>query len=217
MNNYIKQSKLMKTGRSPSLLQRNHSQSMGGRGNQLNSKNSLENTNADQLEALKVFKPEESIISSHKSLEQITCRICLSELDINEEEVNPIISPCKCSGTMKYIHTQCLKAWLNSKGATNRRNGGEDTISYIWKSLDCELCKTKFPDFVFVNDKKINLIDIERPEGPYIILENVSNNSSRAIHVLGMSNKDIVKIGRGHDSDVRIGDISVSRLHAIIK
>ena len=64
---------------------------------------------------------------------------------------------------------------------------------------------------------KINLIDIERPEGPYIILENLSSGSSRAIHVLGMNHRDVVKIGRGHDSDVRIGDISVSRLHALIK
>lgn len=68
-----------------------------------------------------------------------------------------------------------------------------------------------------MGDKKINLIDIEKPEGPYIILENVSNNGARAIHVLGMVGKDLVKIGRGHDSDVRIGDISVSRLHATIR
>ena len=54
---------------------------------------------------------------------------------------------------MKYIHAECLKVWLNSKGATNRRNGGEETISYIWKSLDCELCKSKFPDYIVVNEK----------------------------------------------------------------
>lgn len=67
------------------------------------------------------------------------------------------------------------------------------------------------------NNKQINLIDIERPKGPYIMLENITNSSSRAIHVLGMSFKEVIRIGRGHDSDVRIGDISVSRLHALIK
>jgi pSer/pThr/pTyr-binding forkhead associated (FHA) protein len=32
-----------------------------------------------------------------------------------------------------------------------------------------------------------------------------------------MLNADSAKIGRGHDVDVRITDISVSRLHALIK
>ena len=152
-----------------------------------------------------------------KSIEQIIWRICLSEVNEDEESTNPIISPWKCSGTMKYIHTECLKAWLNSKGIINRRNGGDETISYVWKSLDWELCKTKFSDNFTVNNKQISLINIEKPEGPCIILENMMNNSSRAIYVLGMLNRDTVKIGRGHDSEVRVADISVSRLHALIK
>lgn len=72
----------------------------------MNSKNSLENTNAEQVDGLRFLKQEESIESSIKSIDQIICRICLSELDLEEEEVNPIISPCKCNGTMKYIHTE---------------------------------------------------------------------------------------------------------------
>jgi hypothetical protein len=36
------------------------------------------------------------------------CRICLCE---DNEMTNPLINPCKCSGTMKYIHLQCLKQW----------------------------------------------------------------------------------------------------------
>ena len=34
-----------------------------------------------------------------------SCRICLG--DENETD-NALISPCKCSGTMKYIHLKCL-------------------------------------------------------------------------------------------------------------
>jgi len=163
------------------------------------------------------LKQEESIESSQKSNEQIVWRICLSDLNIDEENSNPIISPCKWSGTMKYIHYEWLKAWLNSKGVINRRNGGDETVSYVWKSLDWELWKTKFPETFTVKNKQISLINIEKPEGPYIILENMMNNTSRAIYVLGMSNRDTIKIGRGHDSDVRVADISVSRLHALIK
>lgn len=34
------------------------------------------------------------------------CRICLGE---DDEHLNPLISPCMCSGTMKNIHVDCLK------------------------------------------------------------------------------------------------------------
>ena len=39
-------------------------------------------------------------------------RICLSE---DSTKDNPLISPWKWSGTMKFIHLDWLKEWLNSK------------------------------------------------------------------------------------------------------
>jgi len=42
---------------------------------------------------------------------QMVCRICLSETECE----NPLICPCKCSGSMGQIHVKCLKEWLNSK------------------------------------------------------------------------------------------------------
>lgn len=40
------------------------------------------------------------------------CRICLDEADSEE---NPFITPCKCDGSMKFIHLTCLQEWLDSK------------------------------------------------------------------------------------------------------
>ncbi len=38
------------------------------------------------------------------------------------------------------------------------------------------------------------------------------------IHIINPTiEKTLLKLGRGHDSDIRISDISVSRLHALIK
>ncbi len=47
---------------------------------------------------------------------------------------------------------------------------------------------------------------------------NQEKNTSRIIHIIiPGENKNLFKFGRGHESDLRINDISVSRCHAIIK
>ena len=69
------------------------------------------------------------------------CRICLCEED--EVPDHDLISPCICAGSMKYIGLQCLKEWLEGK-----RHCKETSVvnSYIWKGLECEICKTPFKD-----------------------------------------------------------------------
>ncbi|CAH0557296.1 unnamed protein product [Brassicogethes aeneus] len=51
------------------------------------------------------------------------CRICHCEADLD----NPLLSPCYCSGSLKYVHQSCLRQWL----------AASDTRS-------CELCKFNF-------------------------------------------------------------------------
>lgn len=65
------------------------------------------------------------------------CRICLED----EEDVqsgNPFITPCKCMGSMKYIHLKCLREWTDSKKQFLEQDG---IVSYYWENLNCELCK----------------------------------------------------------------------------
>ena len=66
------------------------------------------------------------------------------------------------------------------------------------------------------------LIEIEAPlpEQNYILMESmpIDKNTSRMVHLLTVDeNKKEFKLGRGHESEVRINDISVSRCHAILK
>lgn len=66
------------------------------------------------------------------------------------------------------------------------------------------------------------MIDITEPKAgsQYILLESMplDKNTSRNIHMLTVTDKKSdFKLGRGHESEVRINDISVSRCHAIIK
>jgi pSer/pThr/pTyr-binding forkhead associated (FHA) protein len=48
------------------------------------------------------------------------------------------------------------------------------------------------------------------------VLESISTNTSKVIHVLNMQVCEKIFIGRGHDALIRVTDISVSRLHAFI-
>jgi hypothetical protein len=57
-------------------------------------------------------------------------------------------------------------------------------------------------------------------EKNFIWLESLTfeKNSSRMVHlVMPGEGKNLFKLGRGHESDVRVSDISVSRTHAILK
>ncbi|KAI8814341.1 hypothetical protein BJ742DRAFT_766741 [Cladochytrium replicatum] len=42
--------------------------------------------------------------------EEKTCRICYGGVD-EEEALGRLFSPCKCKGTMKYVHLGCLNEW----------------------------------------------------------------------------------------------------------
>jgi hypothetical protein len=148
-----------------------------------------------------------------EKIAEIACKICL--MDTFTEE-NPLITPCTCKGTMRYIHLECLQKWLNSKITTRERGNSR---SYSWKSLECSLCKAVFPSTIMIKGKTFDLVNIPRPEGEYITLEAVKRDRTlpQTIHLIPLQNKNNVRLGRGHDSDVRISDISVSRSHALIR
>lgn len=40
--------------------------------------------------------------------EEKACRFCLHS---NEDIIDPLICPCKCNGTVKYVHRECMKKW----------------------------------------------------------------------------------------------------------
>lgn len=155
---------------------------------------------------------KETSVDGTETQEKSACRICLNEVETVED---PLISPCKCAGTMKFIHLNCLKEWLRSKVSSNITEKG---MSFHIKDLTCELCKSDFPVFVSHNDTKINLLNITFPTKSYIIVEEYKpdRNSKTALHLISLETGQHATLGRGHNCDIKISDISVSRKHCKI-
>jgi hypothetical protein len=138
-----------------------------------------------------------------------------------------LISICKCKGTVNDIHLKCLKLWLEQK-LTTKDILNKSGISYTIKSFNCEICKEPYPSKINIylvtikyNGQFLNLLSYFVPEGQnYIILESLNsikeNQYPLSVHILMFIDDSPYILGRGHDSDVRISDISVSRTHAKI-
>jgi pSer/pThr/pTyr-binding forkhead associated (FHA) protein len=90
--------------------------------------------------------------------------------------------------------------------------------SYIWRGLECEICQAFYEDTVPhpKTGKDISLLryDIHPDAEKYIVIESVTNSSSKTIHVINFSESLDIKVGRGSQCEVRITDVSVSRHHS---
>jgi hypothetical protein len=147
------------------------------------------------------------------------CRICLMD-ETDSDDV--LVNPCNCKGTSAYVHIKCLQDWISSKG---KKKVNPNTTCFYWKKLNCEVCKVSHPDLVDIEGQKLELVPISRPENPYIIVERVfydksktGGDNSKTMILLSLTGEDKqIKLGRGHECDLRENDISVSRLHAYIK
>ena len=146
------------------------------------------------------------------------CRICYGK-DTNTD--NPLICPCTCKGSMKYIHYQCLKNWLNSK-IENESSLDSETeevgITYCCKDLSCELCKSKLPDYINHKGKIYNITFYKPKFKQFIILESMRADKSKTkfIHILSFDNKNQIALGRANDCDLSFPELSVSRYHCFI-
>lgn len=133
----------------------------------------------DRLTKLSRKAEAKDIMTKRKDAQ---CRICLGGEEDEDICENPLISPCKCNGTMQYIHLECLRQWLESKIHTKST---EFTYSYNWKNLVCELCGERLKDNYFINGKITYVLNYLRPDnGNYLILESYTNTPHKTIHVL---------------------------------
>lgn len=210
--------------------------------NIINKKNvSINNGDAKKDEDLISCESDKTSEINKKRSKKI-CRICYVE-EIDGKN-NPLIKPCKCSGSMKYIHYGCLLHWLKTKVLIS--NNGFFSI-YSLQLIECELCKKKLPNYIRHKNKIYNLLDLEKkfddefkkPKNKkendgdinifnqkknqndynYIIFDTVTHDKkdNRYRYLVKFEKNNIMKIGRALEMQLILNDISVSRNHCQLK
>ena len=166
--------------------------------------------NVQNFKIVKKNTKETNEIQTNKA-----CRICYLDEEVPE---NPLVQPCICSGSMKYIHLNCLKKWLNTSVFIKIETNPVYNI-YLCKKPECELCKTKFPDFIKHKGVLYEIFDFYNDFKNYLIIESMTldKDQNKYIYVINMDiQNNRINIGRGHESHIILNDISVSRLHCFI-
>ena len=146
------------------------------------------------------------------------CRICF-EGTPTEDPSNPLVSPCHCAGSLRYIHVNCLRRWLD--GQLQVKQFDEGGGSYYIRAINCEICKSVYSKSIYES------ILIPRPSVPHIILEDFlspgqsglpvsPSQPTSKIHIIPVFPERPIRIGRSKENDVVLSDISVSRIHALL-
>ena len=159
----------------------------------------------------------ENINEESSSNHKYYCRICYrSDSDIE----NPLISPCKCSGSMQYIHYKCLKHFIDIK---MQKKADENFKFYTWKNFECEICKYEYPKYLKYKNTIYPMVDIENDYDSYAICDytlfddNKKKTFRRGLIIFKMNEEnDEITVGRTQSNKIKLKDISVSRNHCSI-
>ena len=195
-------------------------------GNEANNKPNEKNNN-DKKDLISCNSEKNSEMMNKKNKK--ICRICYMEE--TNKKVNPLIKPCKCSGSMKYIHYECLLHWLKTKVLINKNSycdNGYFTI-YSLNLIECELCKNHLPNYIKHKDKIYSLIDYEKfdkkkskkekSNNNFIIFDEITHGKqgTKYRYLVKFDQNNVIKIGRGLEMQLILNDISVSRNHCQLK
>ena len=181
-----------------------------GDDNNDNVKNNKNNIEKSEKIVIKKHKKNQKEIFSKLEKKNKVCRICYME----EEDDNPLVQPCICSGSMKFIHLSCLKQWIGTRSCI-KIDALEDCSIFLIKPVECELCKTKFPDYINHEGILFPLLDFSKEYESYLTLESLTldKQKNKFIYAINLEKSRKLKVGRGHESNIILSDISVSRVH----
>lgn len=145
------------------------------------------------------------------------CRICYcGETDIGD----PLLSPCRCNGSMRLIHYSCLKQCIESR--MTRKDEEYYTIM-TWKGFECEICKEKYPKYFKCKDELYPLVDMHIPFSEYVLCDysmyddTQKRTIKKGVLAINITTKGKeISIGRTTSNNIKLKDISVSRMHCAL-
>ncbi|KAL4467230.1 hypothetical protein ABPG72_005855 [Tetrahymena utriculariae] len=136
--------------------------------------------------------------------ERMPCRICLSS---SCSRKNPLLAPCNCKGSTRWIHYDCVQQWINQRIQIIEKPNYANIKS---RCIKCELCMTLLPPTIKLDDQVYNLYQFKNLKfDKFIVLEDADG----LIYMLNFTNKQYFNIGRGHNCDIKLSEITVSRKH----
>ena len=158
---------------------------------------------------------QRDIFSKLEKMKRV-CRICYLEEEENNQE-NPLVQPCTCTGSVKFIHLDCLRKWVSTRSCV-KIDASEDCSIFLIKPVECELCKSKFPDYIKYENRLLPVIDFSQEFENFLTMESLTldRQNNKFIYVINLNKERQIKIGRGHEARVILSDISVSRIHCIM-
>ena len=145
--------------------------------------------NEKNKELISCNESENNTEKNNKKNKKI-CRICYME-EIDKKN-NPLIKPCKCSGSMKYIHYECLLHWLKTKVLISKNiynNNGFFSI-YSLDLIECELCKNHLPNYIRHKNKVYSLIDLEKKFEEELKKPKKSKEKKGDLNIFNKKNKE---------------------------
>lgn len=104
---------------------------------------------------------------------------------------NTLVSPCKCKGSCEYVHLKCLKQWIDSK-KHRIENSSNICLAFNYKKLSCEICKENLPYAVKLGTEEVEIVDIKKPDTPYMLIEKIENaRENRGLYLIKASEEDV--------------------------
>jgi hypothetical protein len=131
--------------------------------------------------------------------------------------LDPLVEPCICSGSVKYIHLSCIKAWINEQLTQDIE---EDVKSYCWERIKCELCHTNFKEVVENKGRKFKIFEKEKIDNDtHLVMESIYPDDIKIYFGLLLKEGETKKsfmIGRSRTCNVKLNLDSISRNHSEI-
>jgi hypothetical protein len=139
-----------------------------------------------------------------------SCRICFEG---RETGSNPLFNVCLCTGTVKYVHFECLRSWFRSKTV---RFEAPHCLYYCYEPLQCEICRYAISNEVLHQGRRYCLFDYEQIHPPFAKLEHYAD--ARVFEILIRLEEPLtIAVGRGVENDLNLNDSSISRSHCALE